>query len=307
MKMKDNNCNKKSKFFKLGNLHLWLFPVLAIIFSTWAVTKYFEKSGKEIEISFTDANSIVPEKTRVLYRGVQIGIVEEVTISDDMKKVVCTVKLTKTGEKFAVAGTKFYLITPKVGLDQISGLDTIISGSYITTEPNFASKDEEKKFEGFTSNPNAQDSSTKETMAEYFLFTDHAESVSAGDNIYFRGLIVGQVGVIDLTPDSRKVSVGILIQKQYSKLIRTNTVFWKKQGIKADLGLFGSDIRVNSLDTIMKGGIELATPNKAGPMANAKTKFTLLDNEPEEREDNKWNPELKFPKKQHKRLAIINN
>jgi len=300
--MKDNNCNKKNKFFKLGNLHLWLFPVVAIIFSTWAVTKYFEKSGKEIEIYFTDANSIVPEKTRILYRGVQIGMVEEVTISDDMKRVICKVKLTKTGEKFAKIGTKFYLITPKVGLDQISGLDTIISGSYITTVPNFASKTEEDSFEGFTSNPNAQDSTVKETMAEYSLYTEHAESVTAGDNVYFRGLIVGQVGQVDLTPDSRKVGISILIQKQYSKLIRTNTVFWKKQGIKADLGLFGSDIRVNSLDTIMKGGIELATPNKAGPMANSKTKFTLLDNEPEEHEEKKWNPELRFPKQ--KRLAI---
>lgn len=301
-KMKDNNCSKKNRFFKLSNLHLWLFPVVAIIFSTWAVTKYFEKSGKEIEIYFTDANSIVPEKTRILYRGVQIGIVEEVSISDDMKRVVCQVSLTKTGEKFAMSGTRFYLITPKVGLDQISGLDTIISGSYITTIPNFASKEKEDSFEGFTNNPNAQDTTTKETMAEYFLYTDHAESVTAGDNVYFRGLIVGQVGLVDLTPDSRKVSISILIQKQYSKLIRTNTVFWKKQGIKADLGLFSSDVRVNSLDTIMKGGIELATPNKAGPMANAKTKFTLHDNEPEEREDNKWNPELRFPKKQ-KRLA----
>lgn len=302
--MKNNNNNSPLKFFKLQNFYLWLFPLIAIVFSTWAVTKHFERSGKRIEITFPTANSIVPEKTRILYLGVQIGVVDEITISEDTKRVICKVKLTKAGERFAVTGTKFYLVTPKVGLDQISGLDTLISGSYITTEPNLASKEEESSFEGFTNNPSSHDSSAIENMAKYILETDHAESVTAGDNLYFRGLTVGKIGEVQLAADSTKVIVPIHIEKKYTRLIRTNTVFWKKQGIKADLGLFKSDIRINSLDTIMKGGIEFATPNGPGPMANLNTKFILHDDEPKEREEKKWEPQLKFPSKQ-KRLATF--
>lgn len=60
--------------------------------------------------------------------------------------------------------------------------------------------------------------------------------------------------------------------------------------------LFGSDIRVNSLDTILKGGIELATPNEAGPIAPHGQKFSLLRDEPKEKEKNKWQPVLTFDK-----------
>lgn len=294
-------CNKK--IFRLETIHLWIFPILAIIFSTWAITNYMQKSAKTIEINFTDASSIVPDKTRVLYRGVQIGMVSDISISKDGKKVVCEVELTKSGEKFAVSGTKFYLITPKVGINQISGLDTLISGSYIVTEPNFENSEKENVFEGYTNYNETSDSAAVENMVTYYLETEHAESVSSGDSIYFRGIEVGKIGEANLSTDSRSVILTALIQKKYIKLIRTNTVFWKKEGIKADLGLFGSDIKINALDTIMKGGVELATPNRAGPIANLQTKFTLLDQEPEEREDNKWNPKLQFPKKN--RLSVV--
>ncbi len=64
-------------------------------------------------------------------------------------------------------------------------------------------------------------------------------------------------------------------------------------GIQAKLGLFGSEIKVNSLDSIMNGGIELATPNAPAPMAKAMQKFMLENAPPKEYE--KWNPKLEFP------------
>ncbi len=303
--MKTNDFNpKKSKwsFFRLETMYLWIFPIMAIVFSTWAVTKYLDTEGKRIEIHFSEASSIVSGKTRILFRGVQIGMVEDIAITKDGKKVICEVELTKSGEKFAVAGSKFYLVTPKVGFDQISGLDTIISGSYIVIEPNLNSSESQDIFEG---DSNYNPSVATENMVNYFLVTDNAESVSSGDNLYYRGIVVGNIGSVDLSPDSRKVIISAYVFKKFVKIIRTNTVFWKKQGIKADLGLFDSDVKVSSFDTIMKGGVELATPNKAGRIAKAKTRFMLLDNEPEEREDEKWEPKLKFQKKQ-KRLAGSN-
>jgi len=73
-------------------------------------------------------------------------------------------------------------------------------------------------------------------------------------------------------------------------LVRTNTAFWRKVGIQAKLGLFGSEVKVNSLDSIMRGGIELFTPDPPAPVAKANHKFTLLAAPPKDYE--KWNPVL---------------
>ncbi|MFN3455887.1 MAG: MCE family protein, partial [Pseudobdellovibrio sp.] len=80
------------------------------------------------------------------------------------------------------------------------------------------------------------------------------------------------------------------IESKYSKLIRTNTLFWRKEAIKADIGLLGADISVGSLEQIMKGGIELATPNEMGELAKAGAEFTLSEEAP--KEVKQWNPKL---------------
>jgi len=75
-------------------------------------------------------------------------------------------------------------------------------------------------------------------------------------------------------------------------LIRTNSVFWRKAGIKADLGLFNSEIKVNSFDSIMHGGIEFFTPNNPGAVAKAQSRYPLHGEAP--KDSGKWNPQLEL-------------
>lgn len=274
--------------------HLILFPILAIAFSGYFLYKYYDEKGSTIEILFSEANSIQPEKTRLFYRGVPVGVVKEITLSEDGKNAVCVVELQKTAAQFAVEGSAFYLVSPKVSFEGISGLETLISGSYIAVDPGPKDAKKKDKFDGALSPPISK---PEENTSKYILETDHAESISTGDNIFFRGLIIGQVGVVNLNKTSQRVLIEINIKNKFVKLIRTNTSFWKKQGVKVDLGLFKSDIRINSLDTIMKGGIEIGTPNNPGEIAKYGQTFPLLRDEPEDREDEKWDPSLTFPER----------
>lgn len=130
----------------------------------------------------------------------------------------------------------------------------------------------------------------EESMSTYVVETNHAESITTGDSVFYRGVIIGQVGEIRLSKSAQSVLVNVNIKNHYTKIIRVNTSFWKKQGIKADLGLFSSDIRINSLDTILKGGIEVATPTEKGVRAKAFHKFPLLSDEP--KDYLKWSPQL---------------
>ena len=278
-------------------IHLWIFPLLAIALSGWYLKKYYDQKGISITVQFSDAKSLQAGKTKVFYRGVPVGTVSEITISEDGEKAVCKIAMQKTASQFAVEGSKFYLVSPKVGLEGISGLETIISGSYIAVDPGKKDASKKTEFDGGVSPPAPE---PEENSSVYILETDHAESITAGDNLFYRGVIIGNVSTTRLTKTAQMVQIVINVRNPYSKLIRTNTVFWKKQGIKADLGLFKSDIRINSLDTIMKGGIELATPNEAGEMAKYGQTFALMMDEPKEREKDKWSPALTFPERKSK-------
>ncbi len=283
---------KKSLQENLKTFHthwyVWLFPICAFFITGFLFQQYFYNHGPVIQISFDEASVIQTEKTKVRFRGVDIGVVKKVTLSFDRKDVIVHVRLEKGADDFAVAGSKFWIVTPKVSFQGLSGLDTLFSGPYIEAMPGPADAEIQTRFKG-RSQP-AEDADTLESTSTYTLTTTSAESLNTGDAITYRGLNVGTIGKIALNKTAQTIEVQLLILNKYTRLIRTNTVFWNKVGIQAKLGLFGSKIKVNSVDSIMRGGIEFATPDKAGEQAKANSKFILALEAPKDVE--KWSPVL---------------
>jgi paraquat-inducible protein B len=271
--------------FKTG-WYIWLFPVVALLISSWLLYDYSRQQGPRIRISFDDAASIQVEKTKVRFRGVAIGTVKDITISEDQRSVVAEVLLRKDAEQFAVEGSKFSLVTPKVGFQGISGLETLFEGTYIALLPG---PTEAKAKYDFKAQANSA-TDTLDDTSSYMVETESAESIGPGASVSFRGVKVGTVTKLHFLKGSQMVAIQLNLDNKYVKLVRTNTIFWRKVGIQAKLGIFGSDIKVNSMDSIMNGGIEFATPSQAGPVAKSQQKFTLAPIAPKDLA--KWNPFL---------------
>jgi len=176
-----------------------------------------------------------------------------------------------------------------VNFQGVSGLETLFEGTYIAVLPGPTEDDDQYDFKGQVG---ADSTDPLEDTTTYWLETSNAGSLSAGDAVTFRGLKVGSVTKVELSKDSRLISVQINLQNKYVKLVRTNTVFWRKVAVQAKLGLFNSELKIGSLDSILHGGIDLFTPDEAGPMAKAHAKFDLLELPPKGYE--KWNPKLEF-------------
>ncbi len=269
--------------------YFWLFPVFALLISVWLFRDIMSQRGPEIRISFEDAASLQPEKTKVRFRGVPIGVVKKIAISEDTKSVIADIQLQKDASQFAVEGSKFWVVSPKFNFQGISGLETIIEGTYISVLPGKADGNFKDEFKGAMG---SDTSDTAENSHLYYLETKNAESMNVNDIITFRGFNIGTVTKVSLSKNSQKVIVQISIQHKYGKLIRANTAFWRKIGIQAKLGLFGSSVKVNSLDSILHGGIEIFTPDNPGVIAEPGSRFTLLPGPPKDYE--KWNPVLEF-------------
>lgn len=269
--------------------YVWIFPAVALVLSGWLFVEYFKQRGPTVRILFDDATGLQAEKTRVRHRGVTIGLVKAVYLSDDGKDVVAEVVLERHAARFAAAGSKFALVSPKVGFEGISGLETIFEGTYIAAQPGAAGAAEKTEFKGRLG---LETSEPLDETSPYSLETDQLGSVGPGDPVSFRGLNVGNVGKVALSRNARTVLVQINVQNRYAKLVRSNTVFWRKTGVQAKLGLFNSELKISSLDSLMRGGIDFSTPDDAGPAAKAGTKFALNAAPPKGAE--KWNASLEF-------------
>ncbi|MEN0060185.1 MAG: MlaD family protein [Bdellovibrio sp.] len=269
--------------------YVWLFPFFALCICGWLFFKYVNEKGPRIQISFEDGGNIQAEKTQVRFRGVPIGTVREVKISEDLKRAVVEVDLQRKAEGFAVEGSKFWLVSPKVTLQGVTGLETILEGPYIAVTPGKSEGARKMEFRG---GMGTELEDPLEDTSVYWLETASADSVGVGDPVTFRGFKVGAVSKIGLAKTAQAVQVQINIENKYVKLIRENTVFWQKAAVQAQLGLFKSEVKISSLESMLKGGVEFFTPTEAGPVATGQKKFPLLADPPEKWQE--WNPNLEL-------------
>jgi paraquat-inducible protein B len=280
---------KRKLISALSGWYLWIFPVFAILITAALLKQHFEKKGPEIKILFDDAMGIQPDKTLIRFRGVVIGKVSKVTITENMKDVVAHVELDKDAKRYAVIGSKFALVVPKVSFKEVTGLETLVGGTYITVQPGpneYLFQDE------FIGQIGKDVGESLDDTVSYFLQTENLGAISIGDGVSFRGLKIGSVSKANLSKDSTSIVVAIIVQNKYTKLIRTNTKFWKKLAVQAKLGFLKAEIKINSLESFLNGGIELSTPNIPGEMAKAGTSFYLYPTPP--KESDLWNPVLNF-------------
>jgi hypothetical protein len=97
--------------------------------------------------------------------------------------------------------------------------------------------------------------------------------------IFYRGIEVGAVQDTRLSPDATGVDLQLFISQRYAPLVRDGSKFWKISGVEISGGLFrGLEFKLESLSTLVTGGIEFATPEYAdGASARKETGFELCD------------------------------
>jgi paraquat-inducible protein B len=86
------------------------------------------------------------------------------------------------------------------------------------------------------------------------------------------------------------VRVSLKIQPRYERFVRDNSDFWKAGGVRAKLGLFNAQVSVDSMESLLKGGVAFGTPDKPGKKVDQGHAFALQNTEP--KDANAWSPSL---------------
>ena len=249
---------------------VWLLPVIALLLAGGFIYQQWTSSGQIIRINFAQGNGILPGKTQIRYQGVAIGVVQELVLAQDGRKIAVLAKIDSRARPLIRKGSSFWLVSPKASLTEISGLDTLVSGNYINLQPGRDNNPLEDEFD-------AQDGPPPGYQAQgrtLHLTADSLGSVGIGAKIYFRGLEVGSVINTRLSEDNQNVILDLVIEPRFEHLVKMDTRFWNISGIKGSFSLAGVNVEAGSLASILSGGIAFDSP-KESPVAQKGLNFTL--------------------------------
>ncbi len=256
---------------------IWLVPIVAAVAGLVLVVRTYLEAGPTINLTFETAEGLEAGKTEVRYKNVVVGKVRRITLSHDHTHIVAIVDLNKDASRLAVEDSRFWVERPRIGINGVSGIDTLLSGAYIGVDIG-TSDDAKKDYTGLEKPPPV----THDMKGKLFnLHTEDAGSLQIGSPLYYHRMPVGKVVKTDLDDDGKHVSVQVFIDAPYDRLVTENTRFWNASGVDLSLSASGLKVNTQSLATVVAGGIAFQPFNDqdlGGPAAD-KADFHLFSDQ----------------------------
>ncbi len=256
----------------------WLLPLAAAAFVGWLGWQAWALRGPHITVRFASGNGLkVGDVLR--FRGVAVGDVTRVEIAPDLERVEVDIALGDEGAALARAGSRFWIVRPRVDLTGIDGLDTLVGANYVAVLPGDGPP--QNSFEGHDEPPLAE--RLEPGGLEIVLQARERGSLRPGAAIRYRQLRVGTVLAVGLAADASLVEARAYIRPAFRELVRQNSRFWDAGGVEFNAGwLSGISVGLDSAESLVAGGIAFATPTEAGPRVASGARFGVAErSEPE--------------------------
>jgi paraquat-inducible protein B len=207
-----------------------------------------------------------------------MGLVERIALSKDLQRVVVTVRMNREAEPLLTDKAQFWVVKPRFFSGALSGLETLVSGSYIELQPSAAGGQPVTHFIGLETPPVL----TSDVPGHTFLLTaSRLGNISLGSPVFFRDLDAGEVLGWDLGNMAETVTVHAFVRAPYDQYVHDNSRFWNDSGAKVALGPNGLQLQLDSLRAVLLGGIAFDTPNQGRgfAMSSENRVFPLYDSE----------------------------
>lgn len=268
---------KLAKISKIKKLSpIWIFPIVTALIGIWVLYTHFSEKGKSFTLITSDANGIVAGKTMIKSRNVEVGLVDKVTLSDDLKQVIIKGRIDRRMADLLREDSIFWVVKPQIDIEGISGLSTLLSGVYIEVMPGRKEgADSDTVFHLLDTPPIA---ALNTEGVRVYLFSKQSTVVAQGAPVLFRGFRVGNVEKAQFDVKDKIMKYQIFVAKPYDSLVTKNIRFWREGGISLDLSAKGASLDIPSLDVLFAGGISFDVPTGAtfGPMLKQNGSATLV-------------------------------
>ena len=270
---------------------VWIVPLVALLATASVIYDRARQFGPQITIQFKDGSGLKPDQTPLKYRGVTIGEVGRIELSKDHKHALVQVRLRCSAAALAGEGSLFWIARPEVGLGNVTGFGTVITGPEIHVLPGTG--EPKSQFVGAERAPVI----LEQNELKLVLRSRQQSELRRNSPVYYRGVEVGVVQDVELTNDATTTDIHIVIRRRYASLVRTNSVFWNVSGAQISGGLFrGVQVKIDSLRSLLVGGVAFATPNDSRAKPASDGAVYWLGNGPKA-EWLAWSPQIPLPPK----------
>lgn len=270
---------------------IWLVPMVAIFIGVWIIGSHINSKGTLISIHFLSGKGIEAGKTKIRIKSVDVGIVESLELSENLKGVSVTARIHKKNEYLLKDDTQFWVVRPRIGKSGVSGIGTLFSGAYIELAVGVGQED---KFD-FVGLENVPVTLTGTAGRHVTLESSGFKSLQVGDPILFHGITVGRIEDVDFNADKRTVYYDAFIETPYDRLITTNTKFWEMNGVEINLSAEGVRFQSGTVESMLTGGVTFDVPKDMprGEVIAQRMMFTIYPNK-EAIYESRYKQSLKF-------------
>ncbi len=255
---------------------VWIIPLIALLVGGFVAWRVLSARGPEITIMFKSAEGLESGKTKVRFKDVEVGLVEQVELAEDLSGVVVRARMAAGAERYLREATRFWIVRPRIAGGQVTGLGTLLSGAYVGVDPVLEGE-RARTFTGLEVAPVV----TLEQAGRYFVLrSTRAGAFGAGTPVFFRKIPVGQVVESALDASDDFVTTRVFVHAPYDERVHTTTRFWDASGIDASVGPNGVQVDTESIASILVGGIAFETLDHdvSANVAAPETVFTLYEN-----------------------------
>ena len=236
---------------------IWLIPVLAIAIGAWLAWDTLSKEGPTITVTFETAEGLQAGQSQLKFRDIVLGTVKSLNLSADQSHVIVTIATTRQADKLLTDKTVFWVVKPRLFAGNLSGLDTLLSGSYIGMLPQPVPGKPERNFTGREDPPVLQADVAGHT---FLLKASRLGAISLGSPVFFRDLDVGQILGWDIADMATSVTLHVFVRAPYDHYVSDETRFWNASGVSLKLTGAGVDLQMESLRALLLGAVAFNTP-----------------------------------------------
>jgi len=255
-------------------------------------TRYIaENAGLYVDLYFENSSGVNPGRTIIKHQGLVVGVIESLDFDGSLNRIKARATIRSEAADLLKGGARYWLVRPKAGWEGVTGADTLFSGVYLEAMPGSGEVKESFKVTDWAVTDGITTENPDGLLVK--LLSSNLKVVE-GAPVYYKNVPVGRVVGIGLTKDATKAEVKLLIYKEYSHLVRENSVFWDYGGVNANFGFLGmgASLSISPLEALVAGGISFATPEDPtlAPMAKPGQKFIVADKP--QPEWLKWSPSI---------------
>jgi paraquat-inducible protein B len=236
---------------------IWIVPIVAVAIGAWLAWDTLSKEGPTIKITFDSGEGLQAGQSQLKYKDIVFGTVKSLELAPDQTHVIVTVATTHQATPLLTEGTVFWVVKPRLFAGNISGIETLLSGSYVGMLPAAESGKAQRDFVGHEDPPVL----TAHVPGRTFLLkSKRIGAVSVGSPIFYRDLNVGEVLGWDIADMAEYVTIHAFVRAPYDSYVHDQTRFWNASGVSVKLAGTGVEVQMESLKALLLGGVAFETP-----------------------------------------------